>query len=541
MHPVAAPRDPANEVVPVGGRERQDLDELDALLARQRHQHEVRLHRLRGLLALSGHADFARHAPEILAVVKGAGIGHVVQPVDGGLELEEQLGIPHVLAHLRGHGGRVPEQAGKEPAIRHDDRILIVDHVERRGPIVRVDDHLHAVAHVVDLLAPHSEVPRVRIALRRGEAVHHPRQPAIVADDDVRIAVEDEERGECLDALADVAAHQQPAARGDVVAEGQLAQVAAVERDDQPAEEPAELDAARALVGREAVGFTLRVVELLLARLHVDVRVGQLAEIELRPRHLDRWDRALRRHVAQDERRQPFRREAVDRVHRHTVAVGVDELFVDPVAAALRQLVDVELARREHHLPDRSVHLVAVDVDVGEVVVGADLLDLPQRVLQRAPVPQPDVLQRRLIVWGVQCLEAALGRERPLLDAAQPVGLPRHLDIVRDERRLPHELVRLHDEARHVPAEDRDDRVTRRRGRGGQDQPAGSRRRDRVDERDQRSERQRARHDEEAGERDVRVGVGDAGEDRVVLEQAVESPEVDADGQHRQHEREGDR
>ena len=107
---------------------------------------------------------------------------------------------------------------------------------------------------------------------------------------------------------------------------------------------------------------------------------------------------ALDRHVPEDQRRQPLGREPVDRVHRDAVAVGVDQLFVDPVAAALGQLLDVQLARRQHHLAQRAVDRVAIDVDVGEVVIGADFLELPQRVLQRAPVPEPDVLERRLVV-----------------------------------------------------------------------------------------------------------------------------------------------
>ena len=40
------------------------------------------------------------------------------------------------------------------------------------------------------------------------------------------------------------------------------------------------------------------------------------------------------------------------------------------------------------------------------------------------------------------------------------------------------------------------------------------------------------------GQRDVRVGVGDAGEDRVVLEQPLESSEVDLRGERQQHGRE---
>mgnify|MGYP003693694633 CR=1 FL=1 len=171
----------------------------------------------------------------------------------------------------------------------------------------------------------------------------------------IRIGIEGEERRERLHAIADVAPHQQPALRRDVVAERQLRQVAAIERDQQTPEESAEDDPAGALVRRQAVGLALRVVELLLPRLDVDVGVGELAEVDLRPRHRDGRMGALHRHVAQDERRQALGREAVDRVHRHAVAVRVDQLLVDPVAAALRQLVDVELARGEHHLTHRAV------------------------------------------------------------------------------------------------------------------------------------------------------------------------------------------
>jgi hypothetical protein len=80
--------------------------------------------------------------------------------------------------------------------------------------------------------------------------------------------------------------------------------------------------------------------------------------------------------------------------------VGVDELVVDPVAAAFGQLVDVELAGGEHDFAHGAVDVVAVDVDVGEVVVGADFLDLAQGVLQGVPVPEADVLERGLVVGG---------------------------------------------------------------------------------------------------------------------------------------------
>ena len=65
----------------------------------------------------------------------------------------------------------------------------------------------------------------------------------------------------------------------------------------------------------------------------------------------------------------------------------VDKLLINPIATALRKLVNVQLARGEHHLASHAVDFIAINVDVGKVVVGTDLLDLPQSVLQRMPVP----------------------------------------------------------------------------------------------------------------------------------------------------------
>ena len=217
----------------------------------------------------------------------------------------------------------------------------------------------------------------------------------------------------------------------------------------------------------------------------------------------------------------------------------VDQLLVDPVAAALRQLVHVQLASREHHLPHRAVDLIAVDVDVGEVVVRADLLDLAQRVLQRAPVPEADVLQRRLVVRGVERFDARFRRERALREAVQAEREPRHLDVVRDVRRFAHELVRFDDEAVDVRADQRKGEIADCRGRDRECEPARARCGDRIDERQGRAGNERDRDDEQARERDVRVGVRDAGEGRAIGEQRVvaSDPRSQRDREQKQCER----
>ena len=95
----------------------------------------------------------------------------------------------------------------------------------------------------------------VWIAVRSRVRIHDPGQAAIVADHDVRIGIVGEERREGGDALANVAAHQQAAVAVHVVAEGQLRQVAAVERDHDAAQKTAQHDAAGAFVGRQAVAL----------------------------------------------------------------------------------------------------------------------------------------------------------------------------------------------------------------------------------------------------------------------------------------------
>jgi len=124
--------------------------------------------------------------------------------------------------------------------------------------------------------------------------------------------------------------------------------------------------------------------------------------------------------------------------------MGVDQLLVNQVAAALRELLDVQLARREHHLTSHAVDFIAINVDGGKVIVGADFLNLTQRVL-KCSVPQPDVRKRSLIVRRVGCRDVRLGGKLVLRYSLQPVGPPRQRDIVANIGPLANQLVRFHD------------------------------------------------------------------------------------------------
>ena len=358
-------------------------------------------------------------------------------------------------------------------------------------------------------------------------------------DHDVRVGIEREEGRELLHPVVQPAAHEQAAVRIHVVAERQLRQIAAIERNQRTAQPAAEPDASRALIGGQIVGIALRIIEFLLASLDVDIGIGELAEIDLRTRHGQSGNRALHRHVAENQRRQSFGCEAVHRIHGDAVAVGVDQLLVDPIAAALRQFLDVELARREHHLAHRAADLVSIDVDVRKIVICADFLDLTQRILQRRPVPQPYVLERCGILGGLRGFDPGVGGKRVGLDAVERVSLPGHLDVMDDEGTLSHQLVRCNDESADVPAHGRDDEIARNGGNRRRQQPARARRAHRGRNGNESAGDERDAHDQSAAQIDVRVRVGDAREDRAVLEQKLEPAEICA---HRKHqEKRGER
>ena len=103
----------------------------------------------------------------------------------------------------------------------------------------------------------------------------------------------------------------------------------------------------------------------------------------------------------------------------------------------------VELADREHDLADVVAQLVAVRVDVEEVVVLAHGLELVERVAERAVVPQAGVQERVLVL-----LDRSLGQWRLAAVVADVPAVeverePRHRDVVADVRRLERLLVRL--------------------------------------------------------------------------------------------------
>ncbi len=154
------------------------------------------LHGLGDLLATVAHNDFVSHVPQVFTVIENLRVGHVVERVNLSLHFQKQLGIAHVLAEACGHLFSGFEQSGEETTISPENWIFTVEDIESRASIVSIDDYLYAVAHVVDQAVAEMVMGGVRITVRCRERVHDPRQPPVFSNNDVRVLVKGEKRGQ---------------------------------------------------------------------------------------------------------------------------------------------------------------------------------------------------------------------------------------------------------------------------------------------------------------------------------------------------------
>ena len=180
-----------------------------------------------------------------------------------------------------------------------------------------------------------------------------------------------------------------------------------VHGEEQPRPERAERHPASAVVARVDVVVPGGIVQLGDAARRDDVVRHVLAVVDRRIA-----DRRVagrhRRQVLYHERRCALLALLRRKAHRETVAMGILQMAVHPGPGTFGKLRR-QLARRQHGLAVAVGQGVAIDVDVVELVVEADLLDLAERAQERAVVPEPDVPDGILVVGEIAHLEV-LGR-----------------------------------------------------------------------------------------------------------------------------------
>ncbi len=126
--------------------------------------------------------------------------------------------------------------------------------------------------------------------------------------------------------------------------------------------------------------------------------------------------------------------------------MGVLQPPVDPGDVLARQLRR-QLAGREQDLAEAAAERVAVDVDVIESVVGADLLQLPERLLERLPVPQADVADGVLVGLDLGHREDRLRIVGAHVDRIEAEGSAREVDVALQVGLLEGQLVGFDHEA----------------------------------------------------------------------------------------------
>ena len=132
----------------------------------------------------------------------------------------------------------------------------------------------------------------------------------------------------------------------------------------------------------------------------------------------------------------------------------VDKLFVDPIAGLLRQFCLIDFTRGQHHLALFTRDYIAINVNVSEIVIGADSLNLRERVLQSVPIPQANVVERGPVGLQIKSFSRSLSVEIALLDAIDAEGAAGPGNVLFDVRRLSTQFIRLDDEVGYVGRND---------------------------------------------------------------------------------------
>ena len=92
----------------------------------------------------------ARQVPEVLLVIEGLRIEHVIGAVDLGLHAEQRLRVARVAPQVRRHLRGALEQVGEEALVGRDDRVVGREDVQVRLAVVGIHGGLHGIADVVD-------------------------------------------------------------------------------------------------------------------------------------------------------------------------------------------------------------------------------------------------------------------------------------------------------------------------------------------------------------------------------------------------------
>ncbi len=155
---------------------------------------------------------------------------------------------------------------------------------------------------------------------------------------------------------------------------------------------------------------------------------------------LERRHRGNRGHVLEQEHRLAIGLHHVGLVDHRAKPVGVEETGVLPIGG--REVVLLQLAHRDHHLPGNALVEVSVGVDHAQRVIGLQLLEVLIGLGKHRRSPDPQVVDGETVGLDLIGGEIVGRLEGTHLYLVEPVGPLGRIEIVSDVRRLLRQLIR---------------------------------------------------------------------------------------------------
>ncbi len=277
------------------------------------------------------------------------------------------------------------------------------------------------------------------------------------------------------------------------------------------------------------------IIELRLAGVDDDIIALPLTEVDLGAANRQPH-RAGRRYPTDEVVRLPAGANLIYRTQRRAIAMRVLQRPIDPGLRASGQAIGVQFARGKHHLAIVARDGVAVNIHIGEIVVGLQALALVVGFQQRLVIPQADVGDG-LRAGGDVGLTERLDVVRAYGDAVQVECLPRGGNVVGNIGRFQRNLAGLDDEVLDDAGVDRTDQNGGDDPEGNCPPQQGEGAKADVEQQQQRADRGDYQQDPIAGQLGVDVGVIRAVEDAVIGKEQLVLVEAIADREGCQIER----
>src|SRR5579863_3201673 len=398
MLAVAAGHHEADQIFAIARGEGDHEKELDVLLAGKGGDDVAGTDGLR--VAALGSIVLG-DVPGVGAIVKSFGVADVIHAVHFGLGAEHGFGIAGVLAEVGGHGGGRLEEMGKEVAVGAQHRVFFVEDVKMDGAVIGVDGGLDGVANVIHIAgAFDSDAAGIGMAVGGHVAIDHPDEVAFGGDDEIGVAIPEQETGEGVEAVRHFAADHHAAFGREVTGEEDVP-FAFGERGGEAQADGGDGETAGARVAGVDGFVGGGVVEFGLGGADEDGLVDGFAVVEFGTGELQAVGGDDGRSVLNKENGGAVGSDAFGFGHDQAIAVGVDETGIDPTRARFAERGDIDLARGEQDLAQLAVEGVAVDVDFG-VDVRAEGLELRDGGVEGAPIPEADVVEEGFVGGEVE-------------------------------------------------------------------------------------------------------------------------------------------